>query len=500
MQNPLTALGEGINTELNLHLFHTNDVHSQLENYMRLGALLRERRSQVEQRGECVLTFDIGDLVDRVRPETEATDGRMNAALLASLGYDGWVFGNNEGLTLPKQGWPELAATAQTRVFVSNLRNNDGGLLPGFCDWHVYWCRSLKVGVFGLTPNYDLPYAKLGVQVLPPFAIAKEVVKILQAEGCQLIVALSHLGLAMDRKLAQAIPGIDVILGGHTHQFMETAERVANTTVFQPGKHALAFGHTVVHYHLELDRVAGVDSEPVRVSLHGAMDEAMLATYQDWLPDANEVMHRPLVHLNSPQPVIYDGESAFANLMVDALLAAYPADVGVMMSGALTASLLPGDITREHLHAACTTPTRPLRMELTGRDLWDIVEQGAQAETYDRPGFGFGFRGSVVGWLVLAGAAARFVPAAEVGADGAQRWRLQQLWIQGQPVEMNRLYRVVTCEYLWLAPVLPAFRNGQAIEVEPPLVREVLAAGLQDQALRRRAVVSRYDLSREVWS
>ncbi|RIV24268.1 bifunctional metallophosphatase/5'-nucleotidase [Alicyclobacillaceae bacterium I2511] len=495
----LTALGEGIHTVLNLHLFHTNDVHSQLENYMRLGALLRTYRNQVVQRGECALTFDIGDLVDRERPETEATDGRINAALLATLGYDGWVYGNNEGLTLPKQGWPDLVATAKTRVFVSNLRNKDGGRLPGFCDWHIYKCAQLKVGVFGLTPKYDEPYANLGVKLLPPFSVAEEVVQTLQQQGCQIIVALSHLGLAVDRKLAQAVPGIDVILGGHTHQFMESAEWVGHTAVFQPGKHALAFGHTVVYYDLHQGRVSGVVGEPIRVPLGGPMDVGMLTAYQKALPEANVVMHRPLVHLNSPQPVIYDGESRFANLMVDSLLFAYPADIGLMMSGALTASLLAGDVVREHLHAACTTPTRPLRMDLAGSDLWSVVEQGAQPEAYFRPGFGFGFRGSVVGWLALAGAVAHFVSVSggQDSADAVQHWRLQQLWIQGQPVELNRMYRVVTCEYLWLAPIFLAFRNGQNIEVEPPLVREVLADGLQNQAIRTSAAVSRYEFTRE---
>ncbi|KRW91279.1 metallophosphoesterase [Alicyclobacillus tengchongensis] len=468
---------------MRIHLLHMNDVHSRLESYMRLGQQLRALRSRLEDLGEPVLTFDIGDVLDRVRPETEATMGTLNAEMMAALGVNGWVFGNNEGLTIPVQDWPGLVARANTSVFGTNLRQPNGEPFPFFIDTRVFDVNGVRVGAFGLTPNYDLPYEMLHVQPLDPFACARTAVKNLRSAGAHIVVCLSHLGLRDGRRLAAMVPGIDVILGGHSHESMPRAEYVEKTAIFQPGKHATAFGHTVIDW--DGRSVQQVVSKPVPVLHETPFDMAMEQVYRRYEEHIQAVLGRPVASLAEGLPIVYHDESTFANLLVDVLFDEFQGDLAVMMTGALNASLLPGTLTLENLLAACPTPTRPIVVSLTGRELEAAIEQGIQPETYGRLGIGFGFRGGKIGYLVIAGAVVELV-------DDGERQHVRRILHQGRELEPDRTYRVITCEYLWLAPVFQPFRAARDITYQPPLVREVLIARIADEGRIERAKLRRY--------
>ncbi|GMA50225.1 putative metallophosphoesterase YunD [Alicyclobacillus contaminans] len=476
---------------MEIHLLHSNDVHSHLENHMKLGHSLRQLRDTLRGAGHAVLTFDIGDAIDRVRPETEATMGEINAAMMAALGYDGWVFGNNEGLTIPYAHWQTLRERAETTVFGTNLRSA-GAPIPGFVDWKVFTFGDVRVGVFGVTARYDKPYEHLAVTALPPFPQASQAVAALRAQGCHVIVALSHLGIWDDRKMAAAVPGIDVILGGHSHTWMEGPEFIGNTAVFQVGLHGQAFGHTILKLHPHTRRVTGVAARTIPTETHQPLDTAMLSAYRGYLPAVRRRLSDAVTRLARPLPVWFEEESPFANLLADALLTAFPCDGAIMMAGALNASLLAGIITRGDVLAACSTPTRPLLMNLRGEDLWEIVAKSLQREYFAARGKGFGFRGSLVGRLALSGLRATLTQAETGMRASRNEYALSALSIGGQPVVPEAVYRIVTCEYLWLSPLYPEFRRGWDIDIRPLLVREVLTDHLRNGVCVAGAYERRY--------
>ncbi len=472
---------------MKIHLLHTNDIHSQIENYLRAGAKLRSMRTRFQAQGDPVLTFDLGDILDRVRPETEASLGRMNAKILGALSVDGWVFGNNEGLTIPLEKWKSLAEDSKTCVFGTNVRQADGTPFPFFTDTQVFDCGGALVGVFGLTPNYQGPYGMLGVQVDDPFATAAHAVDMLTSRGCHIIICLSHLGLFNDHKLAERVPGIDVILGGHTHQSMPEADYVGKTAIFQPGKHGFVFGHTTVEFDLSTKRVIQTISEPIRIDVHLPYDEEMYKVYKDMMVQVENQLNTKVAKLDEILPVYFDRESMFANLLVDALFAAYPGDLGIMMSGALSASLLDGEVHLKHVHGACPTPTRPIVMSLSGTDILSILEKGITEPYFHRQGLGFGFRGAVVGYLALANVEVQLVKQFE-------SVKVLSVRVGGEPLDTLRMYRVVTCEYLWLSPVFSEFKNGSDILFGKPLVREILLDSLNNRDIVRHAHLQRYHI------
>jgi 5'-nucleotidase len=471
-----------------IHILHMNDVHSQLENQMRIGHRLRQLRDNLRQQGEAVLTFDIGDALDRVRPETEASLGRLNAALLGSLSVDGWVFGNNEGLTIPRRVWPELAAASGGRVYGTNIRAQSGAPLPEFTDVFVHDINGTRIGVFGVTPAYPKPYENLGVQVLDAFVESARAVHTLEQMGAHIVVVLSHLGLRADHALASAVPGIHLILGGHTHQLMDEPVYEGQTAIFQVGKHGAAFGHTTLWIDETTHRLQKIQGHAVRLAASEPVDAQMMNVYQSYRAQIDDVLDEAVCNLEEPLKTCLDTESGFANTLAAVLQREYSADLGIVVSGLLCASLLNGAVRRRHIHAACPTPTRPVLMNLSGGDLLRVFERGLQPEFCLQRGFGFGFRGSVVGFLGLSNV--RIESHQEAGGKVV----IDEVIIGSAALVKTRIYRVATVEYLFLSSVLPEIQGGKNVDIPPPLVRDLLMQRMGDGNLVNDARISRIRL------
>ena len=109
-----------------------------------------------------------------------------------------------------------------------------GGAAP----WLVRQYGDLEVGFLGLCIIGEEITAKNreGVEFLDPFATAERYLPVLEAEGADVIVALTHLDFADDVRLARRFPGIDLILGGHEHFPITTY--VDRTLITKPGSDA----------------------------------------------------------------------------------------------------------------------------------------------------------------------------------------------------------------------------------------------------------------------
>src|SRR5699024_8016380 len=86
--------------QIEIKLFHTNDVHSHLYNYLKIMSFLKNKK---RQHGDNMIYVDLGDHVDRSHPYTEATLGKGNIELLNEAGCEVATIGNNEGITLQKE-------------------------------------------------------------------------------------------------------------------------------------------------------------------------------------------------------------------------------------------------------------------------------------------------------------------------------------------------------------------------------------------------------------
>jgi 5'-nucleotidase len=217
------------------------------------------------------------------------------------------------------------------------------------------------------------------------------------------------LGLGNDRKLAEQIDGIDIIIGAHTHHLLEKAEKVRNTYLAAAGKFGQAVGQVTVFYDETTRSVQDVTA--CCHDLAGQVpDESINLLIRRYKERAEQNLAQPVARLEEPLTVDWNAESPFANLLADSIRDWVGADVALVNSGQLLCDLPKGTVTLEMIHQTCPHPINPVLVEISGRDLKNALEESLLAEFQQKPIRGFGFRGEILGTLSVSGIEVRFDP------------------------------------------------------------------------------------------
>lgn len=228
-----------------LTILHTNDVHSRLDPFpmdgsrnagkggiARRATLIR----QIRQEQANVLLFDAGDIFQGT-PYFNVYKGEPEILAMNQLGYDASTIGNhdfdggidNMRTQFGKARFPFLVANY-------DFRNTpmDGHTQP----YKTFTVDGVKVGVFGLGIQPDGLIPKnlyLETRYLDPLEVANQTTQQLKRDKkCDYVICLSHLGYkytdatVSDHVLAAKTRDIDLIIGGHTHTFLDAPVSVPN--------------------------------------------------------------------------------------------------------------------------------------------------------------------------------------------------------------------------------------------------------------------------------
>ena len=219
-------------------ILHTNDVHSHIEpfpsnhkKYPDMGGVARRSSviDAIRKNDPNTLLLDAGDSFQGT-PYFNFYGGELEFKLMSKMGYHASTIGNHEF----DEGVDNITQQMQHADFDMINANYDlsqTSLSEKVRPHKIYEMNGIKVGVFGLGIELDgLVSKKLyqDTKYLDPVAVAREQVKQLkQQKKCDLIICLSHLGFdyssdkISDRKLAGLTQDIDLIIGGHTHTFLD---------------------------------------------------------------------------------------------------------------------------------------------------------------------------------------------------------------------------------------------------------------------------------------
>lgn len=223
--------------EVHLVILHTNDTHSRMDPFpmdggpfqglggaARRASLIRRVRAESPN----VLLLDSGDIFQGT-PYFNFFKGEIEFEAMSAMGYDVATIGNHD-FDNGVRGLAEMMPKATFDFVSANYDVAGSPLQPRVRPWTVREVGGVRVGIFGLGIAFEglvLEGLHQGVRHTDPFAAARRSVSELRAEGSSLIVCLSHLGYRYrgdtpsDTLLAQEVEGIDLILGGHSHTFMD---------------------------------------------------------------------------------------------------------------------------------------------------------------------------------------------------------------------------------------------------------------------------------------
>ncbi len=247
-----------------LLILQTSDTHSRLEpidphssdEYAGMGGAVRRasliRQERVSNPG--LLLLDCGD-ISQGTPYYNIFKGEAEIRMMNLMKYDAMALGNHE-FDFGMENMARLFRMAEFPVLCANY-GVEGTVLEGLVKPYAVLHRDgLRIGVFGLGPQLEgLVQADKceGVVYRDPIATAQQTTDLLRSkEGCDVVICLSHLGfqlkdLPCDEELVCRTSGIDVILGGHSHTFMQEPayylNRVGETIpVFHSGKNGIYVG------------------------------------------------------------------------------------------------------------------------------------------------------------------------------------------------------------------------------------------------------------------
>jgi 5'-nucleotidase len=381
-------------------ILHTNDLHSNFiglgpasdytpfklnddktrGGFARLATLIAKRKEARKDQGP-VLVLDAGDYSMGTAFGGAIRETGSELQLMARMGYDATTFGNHE-FDLGTDGLGQSIAVAAKAGRVpglvasnSNFEAKDAALADlqrlakdGVIRRHLVIERGgIRFGIFGLLGKEAIIYTSGGAASFPdPIETAKEMVKILrEREKVDVVICLSHGGMEKgedgrfttgdDVRLAQAVPGIDVVIGGHSHTELQEPVIVnERTPVVQTGKYGQNLGElvvtldggklTVVSYKLhpiddaipgdraiadEIDKFKNTVTEVVFASRGYSIDQPLAVAPRD-LPNSG----RTFTDIAT--------STLLANLVTDAFRKATKADIGFTVNGMMRAGLTQG--------------------------------------------------------------------------------------------------------------------------------------------------------------
>jgi 2',3'-cyclic-nucleotide 2'-phosphodiesterase (5'-nucleotidase family) len=430
------ATAGGVAPQVVVHYF--NDWHGHLEAFTRPGetspiggagrvaALLAQRRAAAQAAGADTLLFVAGDVLQGT-PMSTAFRGEPDFALLRRFAVDAMSLGNHEF----DFGLDNLAARVEQAgfpVLAANVRRADGSLLVGDSVLLTTPRHGLRVAVLGLvTADAAVtthPRNVTGLIFEHPVVTARREVPALAARS-DLVVVVSHCGREVDRELA-AVPGIDLVVGGHDQVLLQPPSAVGEAHVVQ----AMEWGEYLGEARLVL--LGGtphwLGNEYLRTVTEIAPDpevEAFVGTYRIRLSaELARVVVDTAVQLEGRPSVIRREETNLGNLVADALREATGAELALINSGTIRSSIDAGEVTLEELMTALPFDNSLVVVALSGDEVRAMLERSLR---------------------VVGEGAFLQVSGLRLRAEGTQ---LQAVEVGGEPLDGHRLYQVATSDFL----------------------------------------------------
>ena len=417
-------------------ILHFNDFHGQLLPFeehrgdeatvggmARIAALVKEIRGENARQGIPCLFLEAGDMLQGTVMSSQFR-GEPDFRCLNQMKLDAMVLGNHE-FDFGQANLRRLIKLARFPMLAANVKG-----LPGIKGWIVKARGKLRVGIIGLvtkdTPVQTDPRNVAGLEFLDPIETARSLVPKVRQQA-DLVIALTHLGYEVDRELAEAVPGIDVIIGGHSHTLLEHPVAVGGTLICQAYCQGAYLGR--LDLSVEEGKIADCQGRLIKIDQSIPEDKKIAALVNRWNSQLSESLKQVIgeaqVPLVGDRELVRSQETNLGNLITDVLRSAGKAEVAFINGGTIRASIDAGPITTEELLSALPFRNTLVTMDLTGAQIEEVLNRSASLA----PGDG--------GFLQVSGVS--FVIRGKQAAD---------LRIGGQPLAADRTYRVAITDFL----------------------------------------------------
>jgi 2',3'-cyclic-nucleotide 2'-phosphodiesterase (5'-nucleotidase family) len=448
-----------------LTILHTNDLHGRVPQLTRIATLVRQIRREVESAGGYCLYVDAGDAEDTTLLESSLTKGSAMNAILRGAGCDYVALGNAIPVRYGPQAVADLAKHFGRPLLCANFLDQNDQLAAGLVPFTVHDFGSFKLGLLGATDPGRVYNSFFGMHVLRPDEMLPGLIEQARAQGAQTILLLSHLGLRDDKRVAENVTGIDLLIGGHSHDALNPPLEVNGTIIAQAGEHGKHLGRL----DLEVDSVSGkvtrFDSTLLPIDETIPPDPAAQAVVESERVRVQTIMSRVIGTLTAPFALSDERECAAGNLLADALLDRMKGtEIAIALAGHWETGLEAGPLTQGQLFAANRSTANPGKLELTGEQIEQYLRVALKPENADKSHHGL--RGRKMGLPHVAGMTICYDPS---------NLETLEVRVGDQPLQKDRKYAVAVTDMEFSEWVGYLVIPDEQVEYEvPTIVPEVL--------------------------
>lgn len=376
-----------------LTILYINDPHAHylpyqeegfsglIGGFAKVATIIEQERIRAKEDGRFTLTLMGGDLLLGT-PFSTAFKGKLGAILMNQLKFTAMVVGNHEfeyGIDnllsnlRARLDFPLLSANVQTEkgdyIFDRSLHGKIPNSKIGFTIIGLTTPQTAKIT---LSENVK------GLVFKDPIDAAKECMQDVQAND--LVIALTHLGVDADRRLAEACPRIGVVIGGHSHTALFKPLKAHDTIICQAGAYSRYVGE--LNIDVEEGRVVNYDGKLVFLGPEVKDDSLISATisnYKERLDSKiNDVIGRTEVNLGGSQLSGYDQAKTLGRLIAYAMANNQQTQAAFVNVGSIRDSLPLGDVTQADLYTALPFTDTVVKMDLTGKDIQNVLQRSVR--------------------------------------------------------------------------------------------------------------------------
>ncbi len=420
-------------------ILHINDLHSHLDpakdddgtesgGIARIATLVGGIKAMNEKQGIPTYFFVAGDAISGT-PYSTVFDGEATFAALDNAGVDAMTLGNHE-FDFGQDNLRGLMEKADFPIISANVYESEGAGLTDFADSYVVLGEDPRLLVIGLTTpetTYTTnPKNVIGLTFGNPAEVSIDILSEETGEY-EVAVGLTHLGFAADKKMAEGVPELDIIVGGHSHTLLEQPEYVGDTAIVQAG----CYGH----YVGRLDAVY-TDAGTVEVTEYQMLPvtgdlgdnpkvEGVLKGYRERLGDEmNKIVADIPAQITAG--ACREAETVFGDVLTDVMREISGADIAFSNGGGIRANLGPGQISIGDVLTALPFSSTIVTATLTGEQLQAVFDYCASKQT---PGGGF---------LQVSGMTVKY----NTGKSA------ENIVIGGEPLDPEKQYKIAANDFL----------------------------------------------------
>ncbi|WP_306061534.1 bifunctional metallophosphatase/5'-nucleotidase [Natronococcus wangiae] len=372
-------------------------------------------------------------------------DGRHMVDALNAGGLDYDTFGNHDFDMEPEILRKRVADSEFTWVS-ANVREKASSDVfaaeAGAARYAIEEVGGVAVGITGVITVEASEITSIGedTRVLNPAKTLAEVVPEMREEGADAIVVLSHVAGSEARSVAEAVNGIDVIVGDHAAEVLDEPEVVNDTLLSFVGDEfeyvselALCVGEDGITDHEFTRHETAALAEVEAIEPHPDV-QAVREEYETKLEaEIDEVIGETEIALDTRRETIRTRESNLGNFVADAMRDETGADLALMNGGGIRSDTLygPGEITNRTVVDILPFPNHVVILEVTGEILRVALENGV-SQIEDLSGR----------FPQVSGFSYTFDPDAPVGE------RVREVCIRGDPVDPSATYTLATNDFV----------------------------------------------------